>query len=285
MHVQRFTTVEAFLDRAAPFLVAREAEHNRILGICYNIAHGAAHFDGPNYFATVEDGGQVAGASMRTPPFQLHISHMEPACLPILAADVLDASGAIPSAVGEVSLSKAFAEEWSRLTGLSHRAGFATRVFQLTRVRPVKEVDGSFRRAQDRDRELLVEWMVAFHDEALGTSASHASRERIEQEVDLDLQGGPRGVYVWEDEGRVVSMAGYSGPTPNGIRVLDVYTPPELRGRGYASNCVAALSQKLLEGKRKYVFLFTDLSNPTSNHIYQEIGYEPVCDLTEFVFE
>ena len=94
-----------------------------------------------------------------------------------------------------------------------------------------------------------------------------------------------RGVFLWEDDGAPVSMAGYSGPTPNGIRVVAVYTPPHLRGRGYATTCVAALSQRLLEGGRKLVFLFTDLANPTSNHIYQEIGYEPACDISEYVFE
>jgi uncharacterized protein len=285
MHVRRHPTVETFLDRATPFLVEREAEHNRILGICYNIAHGASHFDGPNYFATVEDGSRVLGASMRTAPFQLHLSHMEPACIPVLAADVLDTFGAIPSVVGEVSLSQTFADEWSRLTGLGYRVGVATRLFQLRSVRPVKEADGAFRRAQPGDRDLLVEWLSAFDAEALSHTTRQRDREQIEAEIDLDLQGGPRGIYVWEDVDQVVSMAGYSGPTPNGIRVLHVYTPPELRGQGYATTCVAALSQKLLEGGRKFVFLFTDLANPTSNHIYQEIGYEPVCDLTEFVFE
>ena len=53
---------------------------------------------------------------------------------------------------------------------------------------------------------------------------------------------------------------------------------PEFRGRGYASNCVAALTQKMLDQGRKFCFLYTDLSNPTSNKIYQQIGYRPVCD-------
>jgi predicted GNAT family acetyltransferase len=79
-------------------------------------------------------------------------------------------------------------------------------------------------------------------------------------------------------------MAGHTGPTPNGIRVISVYTPPHLRGRGYASACVAALSQRLLDQGRKFCFLFTDLANPTSNHIYQEIGYEPVRDIDQWRF-
>jgi predicted GNAT family acetyltransferase len=79
-------------------------------------------------------------------------------------------------------------------------------------------------------------------------------------------------------------MAGYTGSTPNGIRVTAVYTPPERRNRGYASACVAALSQMRLEGGRRFCFLFTDLANPTPNRIYQQIGYRAVCDMDEFTF-
>ena len=68
------------------------------------------------------------------------------------------------------------------------------------------------------------------------------------------------------------------------MRVNAVYTPPGLRGRGYASACVAALSQKLLDEGRRYCFLFTDLANPTSNRIYQAVGYEAVVDVDEYKF-
>ena len=81
-----------------------------------------------------------------------------------------------------------------------------------------------------------------------------------------------------------MSLAGAGGLTPNGIRVGPVYTPPELRGRGYASNLVAGVSQLQLDAGRTFVFLFTDLANPTANQIYQEIGYEPVNDVDEYAF-
>jgi hypothetical protein len=63
-----------------------------------------------------------------------------------------------------------------------------------------------------------------------------------------------------------------------------VYTPPEARGRGYASNLVAQVAQAQLDAGRRFVFLFTDLANPTANRIYQEIGFEPVIDIDEYVF-
>ena len=76
-----------------------------------------------------------------------------------------------------------------------------------------------------------------------------------------------------------VSLCGVGGPTPNGIRIGPVYTPPAARGRGYASNLVAEVSQAALDSGRRFCFLLTDATNPTANHIYREIGYEHVRDV------
>ena len=95
---------------------------------------------------------------------------------------------------------------------------------------------------------------------------------------------------LWEVDGASVSLAGWGGPTPNGIRVGPVYTPPELRGRGYATALTAEVSQRLLDGRlfvggRRFCFLYTDLANPTSNAIYERIGYERIAEAAEIVFD
>src|SRR5581483_201888 len=82
-----------------------------------------------------------------------------------------------------------------------------------------------------------------------------------------------RSFGVWEVDGEVVSMCGYGGPTPNGIRIGPVYTPPEHRGHGYASALTAEVSQHQLDAGRTFCFLYTDATNPTSNAIYERIGY------------
>jgi hypothetical protein len=82
-----------------------------------------------------------------------------------------------------------------------------------------------------------------------------------------------------------VSVVGAGGETPNGIRIGPVYTPPEVRNRGYASALTAAASADQLARGRRFCFLFTDLANPTSNKIYQAIGYEPVCDMDQYRFD
>jgi uncharacterized protein len=125
-----------------------------------------------------------------------------------------------------------------------------------------------------------VAWLDAFTAEAVrGIPVTDAA-----EAADRYLRRAGRVAYIWEDAGEMVSLAGVNGPTPRGIRIGPVYTPPHLRGRGYASNLVAVVSQHQLDAGRSFCFLFTDLTNPTSNAIYQAIGYSPVVDVDQYQF-
>jgi len=121
---------------------------------------------------------------------------------------------------------------------------------------------------------------LAFAKEALGEDIDPHGAGRS---ADAYLGTEGMGLYLWED-GQAVSIAGRSRPTPDGTTVNYVYAPPEHRNRGYASACVAPLSQLLLDEGYWYCLLFTDLAKPTSNKIYRAVGYEPVCDVDEYAF-
>ncbi len=134
----------------------------------------------------------------------------------------------------------------------------------------------------DGDADLVVAMHGAFLDEAMpGNPFENDSRELVERRL-ADAGGG---FELWEDGGRVVSLAGYGAPTANGIRIGPVYTPPEHRRRGYASALTAGVTQKLLDRGRRFCFLYTDLANPTSNSIYRQVGYEPVSDVDQWRFD
>jgi GNAT superfamily N-acetyltransferase len=158
----------------------------------------------------------------------------------------------------------------------------AERTFRLARViPPERPATGSWRFVEARDRDLIADWLVAFSSEAMPEAPPipdpGATAERWIARI------GRTG-YLWEDGGEAVSLVGAGGETPHGIRIGPVYTPPERRGRGYASSLTAAASRDQLDRGRQFVFLFTDLANPTSNKIYQAIGYEPVCDVDQYRF-
>ena len=153
-------------------------------------------------------------------------------------------------------------------------------IYRLTEVRPVDGVPGRPRPADAGDRRLLVDWIRAFTAEANPEAPGLDDQEW----VDRRLRGMSGTLYVW-DHGGPVSMAGHGSATPNGARIGPVYTPPDRRRRGYASALVAGVSDIVLASGKRFCFLFTDLSNPTSNKIYQDVGYEFVCEAASVAFE
>ena len=188
--------------------------------------------------------------------------------------------GQLPGVLAERELSLSFARVWSELSGQSYTLAMRQRTFSAGSISVPPNVPGALRPAEHDDRKLLASWMAGFSAEALG---KEPDKRDVKRSLDYLLKFRAGGLFVWEHHGPV-SMAGYGGPTPNGIRINAVYTPPEHRGRGYASACVAHLSRRLLDAGRRLCFLFTDLSNPTSNKIYMRIGYRPVCDVDEYHF-
>ena len=147
---------------------------------------------------------------------------------------------------------------------------------------PARPAPGSWRLAEPRDRELVARWLTAFGEEATPGQPTPAEPIAL---ADRWIAREYRTLYLWEVGRQVVCMVGAGAETPNGVRVGPVYTPPAQRGRGYATTLTAAVTQDQLDRGRRFVTLFTDLANPTSNRIYQAIGYRPVRDVHVVAFE
>jgi len=277
VNVRRVEDPAAFLEAASPLLLADEARHNLILGIAGTLRDHPAHY--PEYgLWLAEDGGETVGAALRTPPHNLVVARPRDDSVLETLAEAIDDDP--PGLVAAQPEAEAFAEAWAATTGATLRTNRAQGVFSLDRVEPSAPVSGRMRDAVSEDRPLLLDWFRAFMEEAIGESPDAASTAHV---VDHRLEADSAGVVFWED-GPMVSLAAFGNPTPNGIRIGPVYTPPEYRRRGYASALVAELSERLLE-KRRFCFLFTDLANPTANRIYEQIGYRRVCEAAEIVFE
>jgi predicted GNAT family acetyltransferase len=279
IEVELLADAGSFLAQAGPLLLADEARHNLLFGVA-----GTAHatpglYRDKRFWVAVEDGVVVA-AALRTPPYNLIVARpREDAALDALAAGIDDELPGVTGARPEVDV---FARIWSAVHGVDSRVVRSMGVYALERVRPVPCAPGGSRTATKGDEPLLLDWMNAFATEAL--EEGDPGRTEARATVEHRLGGGDGGFLLWEDAGEVVSVSGWGGPTPNGIRIGPVYTPPELRGRGYATALVAELSQRLLGEGRSFCFLFTDLANPTSNAIYERIGYVRVCESAMIAF-
>ncbi len=156
------------------------------------------------------------------------------------------------------------------------RPGLKQRIYRLDRVIPPASTAGELRPAHSDDLSLLAGWLDAFIEET-GISNPRTGLQIAQAGIDEGR------IFVWDDGGPV-STALWSRPTPNGVTINAVYTPGNERSRGYASACVAALSQRMLDEGREFCCLYTDLSNSTSNDIYMSIGYKPVCDVDDYWF-
>ena len=173
---------------------------------------------------------------------------------------------------GARHVSVPFAQAWRDVAGARVAVRRDLHAFELRVVCRPATPSGSFRHAADGDVALLERWAVAFAeaiDEPMSPAEASQRVARLLRNDDL---------VVWERDGEVVSMAAVVRRTPWSSSVAFVYTPPPLRGRGFASAVVAELSQRELDAGQTWCSLFTDAANPTSNHIYTEIGYEPRCD-------
>jgi len=283
MDVRRLDDPRAFLDTAGPFLVRDETRHNLLFGLAAGFQTHPSQYPAWHLWL-VEDAGEVVGAALQTPPHNVVVA--KPAAggvLEALAGAIADAGLALPGVTAALPEAEDFARAWAARTGDTSRVRMAQGVYAIEHLRDVPRAPGASREAGEQDRALVEEWIVAFALEA--TPQERFDEEGLRRSIDARFTGSDAGIWLWEHDGERVSMTGHSGPTPNGIRIGPVYTPPALRGRGYATSLVAEQSAWLLANGRRFCFLYTDLANPTSNAIYLRIGYERVCDSAELAFD
>jgi GNAT superfamily N-acetyltransferase len=265
VEVRRYSEARSYLDRAEGWLLREEAEHGLFLGVATALL-GQHRFGSPIYLATLEEGGSVIGCAFRTPPFHAALTRLPPSAVAPLVEDIGCVYETLPGVQGPEREAVTFAEAWCRRTSCDSFLAFRLRIHVLTEVTfPIPFASGRLRPAAEGDIDLVAGWAAGFvSDTGVGT--------RPEDFGEHLLRAG--GLYLWED-GEPKCMVGVNRASPNGATIGTVYTPPQFRGRGYASAAVAELSQRLLDAGRRFCTLYTDLANPTSNKIYRAVGYRP----------
>jgi len=280
LHVRRLGDPSDFLAETAPLLLADEARHNLMLGIAGMLDRRPGVYR-EHHFWIAEEAGKPVAAALQTPPFNLIVSQPQfEGALAALADSLATDGTSLPGVTGSIPEVEDFALAWEARTGSARSIRMRQRIYRATKIGPVAEVPGRARAATAVDRALLVSWVRAFVEETLGEPSVRSPEETVDARLDDTLSG----FVLWEDA-EPVSLAGWGGLTPSGVRIGPVYTPPERRRRGYASALTAAVSAEQLGRGRRFCFLYTDLDNPTSNRIYTAVGYQPVCDSIDYAFE
>jgi RimJ/RimL family protein N-acetyltransferase len=260
--------LEPYAQRAVPLLSRDPAAYSLGLTIIATLRDGLAYGDAAPTFGWLEEDGEVRGVVSRTPPYDFLLSIVPDAgeLAAAMRADGIEVSGVN----GEEETVEAFSAAWRDGTDLQATTFLQLRLFTLGELEPPDPPPpGRARLATEADLEVAMRWFDAFSEE-LGLP------ERMQEERVRALIADAK-LWFWED-GEPVALA-LRTPTAAGVtRIICVYTPPELRGRGYAGAITAATCADALAGDAERVVLFTDRTNPGPNKVYQRIGFRPVAD-------
>ncbi|WP_321284207.1 GNAT family N-acetyltransferase [Exiguobacterium profundum] len=262
-----------FSDRVMTALLDEEAKNSLMIGVLNNVKQGI--YETFHQF-TVEEDGELLAILQVTPPHPLHyivVKKERSDLLPsFIIPQLLKEEVPFSEVVSERQQAERFATAWQEITSGTSEIFMSQGLYRLDSVEDIDMATGRMREATVADQAQLEAWYSAFEAES-GLRSSPP--EKVTKAVQTMLEREE--AVFWEVDGQVVSCAKRARPTENGITVSFVYTSPSARGKGYARSLVADLSRQLLETK-SFCVLYTDLTNPTSNKIYREVGYQQIMD-------
>ncbi len=289
MDVKHYMKAADFLAQAGKFLARDEAHYGLILSIANNVKENPNMYGSETpWFCTVSAdprpmarlGSEMHAAALRTPPHMVLLAYFS-GSLDLIANELVTAVARkfreIPGVTGDKNLADVFAGRWCSRNGLKITTTQAQRIYKLVKVNDVPMAPGKLRTATEADADLVRKWGHGFHIDCFGENTKVP-------ESDPTPYIGTGNVFFWEVDGKPVSMAVKSRATEKGMSVGGVYTPPELRRKGYATSCVMELSRLILQSGKQFCTLYTDLANPTSNAIYKKIGYAEIADSVQHQF-
>lgn len=269
MRVEAFDEAEAFLARCDSYFRQTEPRTHLVVGVARSTAKDA-------YRLAVIDQGEVVGVAVRTPPWKLLVTPMPDGGLDLLLPELLARDRELPAVMLGTDLEAGFVDRWTTSTGATATRGVPQRLYVLEALQ-MPTGNGSLRRAGPNDQALATRWAHAFAadvESPMPTDIGEVVGRHIEQQH----------LYLWDVDGEVCAMAVGAVRGLSTARIGLVYTPPELRGRGFGSLVTAHLA-KHLQGVATHIALFAETQNPTSNRIYQAIGFRAVADRIDVSFE
>jgi RimJ/RimL family protein N-acetyltransferase len=260
-------------DTAARQFLERDPVRNTVLLTVLDLlAAGESYNDEAPWFAWAIVDGDTAGAALRTPPYKVPLSGM-----PAEAAQALGrrlASYEMPGAFGDPATVAAFADA----AGRRHTVTIHEIQYVLTELRAPSTVPGAARGYADTDADRYVRWEAAFAAEA-GVMRSVDPLGSLQRRI-----SGGGGLWLWVVDGEPVSMCGRTPIVCEVPRIGPVWTPPEHRRRGYAAAITAHVCQDAFDAGARACTLFADAANPTSNGVYERIGFRSVAESVEAEF-
>ena len=276
MIIVSYNQAKSYLSVMQEILEENESANSLMLGVLLRLQNEPEQFKHVPFLRTTHDTQGLLAAAVQTPPKSVLFYHDRPNfysdSLGIFAVDLFQNNFNPPGVLAQREVADAFANIWSSVSGMATELALRERLYECAEVRYKAEASGDLREPKPDELPMIIEWAEAMESEFGLPEAGQDTEARITHFFKTHA------LFVWADASRAVSMVLKTRPTRNTISISGVYTPPSLRNRGFASAAVSTLTRRLLDSGIKKCVLFTDLGNPTSNAIYQRIGYIPVVD-------
>jgi len=268
MEFRKYDNVEAFRSDVLDSLLKNEILNNLAISI---LTEGKARNASGWFMAAVVDGGAVSHAALCAKPFNLLLYEADSRRrdgMELLAREIRRLVADPPCVFAERGLASRFADAYA--PGHEAAPEKSMVVMRLDELAEYEKAPGHCRELAVRDLHFVPFWERSFGEEC----RTHVFPiPDILGRVSSRLGKGTH--FIWED-GIPVSQAVHGRSTPGGAVVNMVYTPPQYRGRGYATSVVAELSGSLLAGGKDFCCLFADSGNPVAQEIYRKLGYYDV---------
>lgn len=279
MKLKRYFDAFLFWQQTHSFMLLDEAANNLIITLTDRLRKETGQSDALMY--SVEKSGRVVLAALMIPPRDLMVAASPEAdeqAISSLIDDLIINETALPGILAENAFAETFCTKWTEKSGDDSRLFRKERIHQLRKCRAINPAPGQMRLATGDDTDKTAGWIMDFHIEINEPMTTERAKRIAETKI------ANKNIFLWIDGG-IVSMCASDRETQHGKSVNLVYTPPRNRGKGYATSCVHNLCQQILDEGKTFCCLYTDRENPTSNHIYSEIGFVPIFDLLHYKFK
>ncbi|NQW19781.1 MAG: GNAT family N-acetyltransferase [Chloroflexi bacterium] len=274
MQVIEYENAKTFLDDTRNRLMESEAANAIILSYAENQNRGVESAMSTRFYCVTEDDKPLLPA-MFTPEVVPLLTEGPGEAARLFARYLFPKNPRIEGVNGPADATLEFADEWERLTRCNLEIRTNLRLYDCIKVANVELAAGHSKQATQDDFELVKHWRQAFRNDVNSTIGT------TDEVIRCHINEGR--YYLWVTE-HPASMAHLAGETVNGGMIGAIYTPPEQREHGYATAVTVAATQVILDRGKKFAILYTNLANPTSNSIYQKIGYKPITDSTAWKF-
>ncbi|MDD3958200.1 MAG: GNAT family N-acetyltransferase [Candidatus Izemoplasmatales bacterium] len=269
MKITPYLSARLMLEDCESFLLENKYMNNLMLGILHRIKDDEVTYG--DLYLKVEDGTHALVLCMSGLYLILYANSVADAIYEAAVNYLIDHKVEFPGIVGPVDMCEAFKMAYTKITHKTMRVHMNQRIYVNTTLIKASRLKGDIEMPRNADRPILKQWMSDFYI-MVGEKPSEDIVEKKLMDI-IDHQS----LFVYRHHGEIVTMAGFSRPFKQTVSLAYVYTPEKHRGKGFATHCVERLTEWLL-ARYEGVTLYTDLSNPVSNNIYQKIGYRPVGD-------